>query len=219
MVGECSPRRPWSPPDAAARPRRYDRSVTAPVPAPPITDVHAPRSSGRRIATIIAVPLLTVALSGSLSGCYSGFGATTNMQATQNTGNGVRATIGAMLIDTATIIRGPAGTTSGTLVVAISNRGKEEDQLLDVTIGGVPATLQPAGAVAVPPNGIVRFGFNADRWINTYVLDAPVSGYVPVTMTFAKAGILEISVLTVEPTGYYAGITPNPASPPAAPAS
>jgi len=150
-----------------------------------------------------------------MSGCYSGFGATTNMQATQNTGNGVRATIGAMLIDSATIIRGPAGSASGTLVVAISNRGKEVDQLESVSIGGVEATLQPAGAVAVPPNGIVRFGYNADRWINTYALDAPVSGYVPVTMTFAKAGILEISVLTVEPTGYYAGIAPNPAAPPA----
>jgi copper(I)-binding protein len=141
------------------------------------------------------------------------------MQVTQNTGNGVRATVGAMLIDNATLVRGPAGSGSGTLLMAISNRGKEEDQLVSVTIGGAEATMEPAGPVAVPTNGIVRFGFNADHWVNTYSLDAPISGYVPVQLTFAKAGVLSISVLTVEPTGYYAGITPNPATPPPAPLS
>lgn len=161
------------------------------------------------------MPVLALATSG----CYSGFGATTNMQATQNTGNGVRATIGAMLIDNATLVRGPEGSSSGTLIMAISNRGKEDDQLVSVTIGGAEATTEPAGPVAVPPNGIVRFGFNADHWVNTYALDAPISGYVPVQLTFAKAGVLSISVLTVEPTGYYAGITPNPATPPPAPLS
>jgi hypothetical protein len=173
------------------------------------------RSGRHRIAAALAVPVLALATSG----CYSGFGATTNMQATQNTGNGVRATIGAMLIDNATLVRGPEGSSSGTLIMAISNRGKEDDQLVSVTIGGAEATTEPAGPVAVPPNGIVRFGFNADHWVNTYALDAPISGYVPVQLTFAKAGVLSISVLTVEPTGYYAGVTPNPATPPPAPLS
>lgn len=198
--------------DRAPSPSSTGSTSASPDAARSIRSGATKSGSGRhRIAALLAVPVLALATSG----CYSGFGATTNIQATQNTGNGVRATIGAMLIDNATLVRGPEGSGSGTLLMAISNRGKEEDQLVSATIGGVAATTEPAGPVAVPPNGIVRFGFNADHWVNTYALEAPISGYVPVQLTFAKAGVLTISVLTVEPTGYYSGITPNPATPPA----
>ena len=41
-------------------------------------------------------------------------------------------------------------------------------------------------------------------------LDAEPSSYVPVTLTFQRAGQLNISVLTVPPVGYYEGLLPAP---------
>lgn len=181
------------------------RSVTSPVRCSTVS----PRF--RRLAIAALLPGLAL----TMSGCYSGFAATTNVQATQNTGNGVRAAQGDMLVDNATLVRGPDGSASGTLIMGLSNRAREgSDALVAVEIGGQPALLQPAGPVTVDPQQLVLFGFNSDRWINTYSLEAGPSSYVPVRLTFERAGILEISVLTVEPTGMYDGIAPNPPSPP-----
>jgi hypothetical protein len=40
-------------------------------------------------------------------------------------------------------------------------------------------------------------------------LDAPMSSYVPVTLQFANAGMAELDVLIVPPTGIYEGIAPG----------
>lgn len=165
----------------------------------------------RRLAVAALIPGLVL----TMSGCYSGFGATTNMQVTQNTGNGVRATLGPILIDNATLVRGPEGSASATLLMGITNRGEEADQLVSVTIDGTPATFEPAGAVDLLPTKTLLFGFNSPLYVNTYSLEAAPSAYVPVRLTFARAGVLDISVMTVSPDGIYAGVTPSPLTPPA----
>ena len=48
------------------------------------------------------------------------------------------------------------------------------------------------------------------NWINAYAFEPAVSTYVPVELGFQNAGLVSLSLLTVPPVGYYAGIAPNP---------
>jgi hypothetical protein len=73
----------------------------------------------------------------------------------------------------------------------------------------VPAYITP-GAGVIPPGGSVSFGYASEAWINAYGLDVPVSTYVPVQLTFEKAGPIDLSLLTVPRAGYYADVAPNP---------
>lgn len=142
------------------------------------------------------------------------------MQATMNSGNGVEARKGALDIENATLVLGPEGTTSATLLMRIVNVGPEADALTYITINGEKVEISEPGVIAdsgadIGPGESVSFGFDSNRWINTYTLDVEQSAWVPVQLGFQKAGLLDISVLTVPPVGYYEGIAPNPASPPA----
>ena len=156
---------------------------------------------------------LALAASPLLSGCYSGFDATTHAQSTMNSGNGTQEIVGDVRIENATLVTGPAGSKSGTLITTLVNTGRVADRLLGVTINGVPAYVTP-GAGELLPATAVNFGYDGDFWLNTYELDIASSSYVPVTMQFENAGVRSFSVLSVPPTGYYEGIAPNPASKP-----
>jgi len=137
------------------------------------------------------------------------------MQATMNSGNGVQATVGAMKVENATLVAGPAGTTTGTLTVRIINTGQTPDSLVYSVIDNGPTYVTP-GSETFAPNTSVSFGFDSKDWINTYTLKAPAGTYVPVELGFKNAGLVKISVLIVPPTGYYVGIAPNPATMPSA---
>lgn len=167
----------------------------------------------KRTATrTLAAATLALALAPTLTGCFSGFAATTNMQATMNSGNGVQAEVGPIKIENATLVRGPEGSKSATLVMLLSNRGAEDDQLVSVKIGDKDATIAPNAPVTIPRGGQpVSFGYNSDMFVNVGGFDAAQSSYVPVELTLKNAGIAELSVLTVPPVGYYEGITPSPA--------
>jgi hypothetical protein len=155
-----------------------------------------------------------VAASGLLlTGCFNGPRATTSVQAGMNSGNGAQVQIGSIKIENATLVLGPEGSQSATLLTRLINVGTEADTLLGVTINGQPADVT-SGTPTLNPNASVPFGFAADAWINTYALDVPVSTYVPVTMSFLNAGNTTFEVLTVPPLGYYEGIAPNPPTKP-----
>lgn len=164
---------------------------------------------------VAAVAILLVA-TPAMTGCFNGKGATTNMQATMNSGNGVAAQAGAIKVENATLVLGPEGSTSATLTTRIVNIGPAADRLIYATVNGAPADIT-AGGIDLQPGASISFGFDSDTWINAYGLDAEVSTYVPVQLAFAAAGVVSISVLTVPPVGYYAGIAPNPPQPPATP--
>jgi hypothetical protein len=165
----------------------------------------------RRSALILGG--LALAAGPFLSGCYSGFDATTNVQSTMNSGNGTQEIVGDLRIENATLVTGPEGSTSGTLIATLVNTGRGADRLLGVTINGAPAYITP-GAEELLPATAVNFGYDGDFWLNTYDLDIASSSYVPVTMQFENAGVRAFTVLSVPPTGYYEGIAPNPASKP-----
>ncbi len=164
---------------------------------------------------VVAVATLIVLASPVLTGCFSGKGATTNMQATMNSGNGVAAKAGEVHIDNATLVLGPENSQSATLTTRIVNTGAVPDRLVFATVNGVPADITDGGT-DLDPGASISFGFHSDKWINAYDFDAAPSVYVPVQLGFAEAGLVSISVLTVPPVGYYAGIAPNPPQPPVA---
>lgn len=158
---------------------------------------------------LAAVAALLLLASPALTGCFSGQGATTYMQATMNSGNGVDAEVGPIHVENATLVRGPEGSKSVTLTTRIVNTGPEADVLVSAKVNGTPATIT-AGADQLPGGSSVSFGFDSEAFINAYDQDIPVSSYVPVELSFQNAGIVSMSVLTVPPVGYYEGIAPNP---------
>jgi hypothetical protein len=148
----------------------------------------------------------------ALAGCFSGAQATTNMQATMNSGNGVSAQAGAIKIENATLVLGPEGSKTATLTTRLVNIGPTKDLLVYATINGQPATIT-GDKVELAPGASVSFGYKGDHWINSYSFDKPVSTYVPVELGFQDAGLVKLSVLSVLPVGYYEGIAPNPPTP------
>ena len=131
------------------------------------------------------------------------------MQSAQLTGNGVQAQAGDIRAENLTLVLGPEGSSSATLIARIVNGGPEPDVLLTVLIDDVPAAIT-SDEVLLEPGASIGFGFDSDLWINAYQFDAAVSTYVPVVLQFAEAGIVETEVLTVPPTGMYEGIVPTP---------
>lgn len=145
----------------------------------------------------------------ALTGCYNGMGAITNLQSGQLTGNGVQAEVGNVRAENLTIVAGPEGSASATLITRIVNGDPETDTLLGVTIDGVPAYVT-GDVIELLPGESIGFGFESDTWINSYQFEAEMSTYVPVTLQFERAGIAEVDVLVVPAEGLYEGITPEP---------
>lgn len=158
-----------------------------------------------------AIAAILVLAAPALTGCFSGKGATTSMQATMNSGNGVDAVAGPLHIENATLVQGPDGSQAVTLTTRIVNLGPESDMLTGVSINGAAATITE-GKNELPGGSSVSFGYDSDRWINGYGQDIATATYVPVVLTFQNAGIVNMSVMAVPPVGYYEGIAPNPAT-------
>lgn len=149
------------------------------------------------------------ALTLTLTGCFNGPNASTNMQSVQLTGNGVQVQAGDIRAENLTLVAGPDGSASATLIMRVTNQDLEADNLLAALVDGVPAFIT-GDVVELLPNQSVGFGYESDRWINSYEFDASTSTYVPVALQFERSGIVEANVLVVPPTGYYEGIEPVP---------
>lgn len=156
----------------------------------------------RLAALLVLAPL-------ALAGCFNGPGATTTMQAGQATGNGVQAQAGLLRVENATLVTGPEGSNSATLMMRIVNQGVESDRLLAATIDGVRASIT-GDSVDLPPGSSIPFAYESGLWVNSYAFEAEPSAFVNVTLVFEKAGDAELQVLTVPPMSYYEGIAPNP---------
>ena len=165
-----------------------------------------------RRATTVLLSAGLLASSLALTGCFNGMGAQTNIQNAQLTGNGVQAQVGNVRAENLTLVAGPEGSASATLITRIINGDPEPDALLGVQIDGVPAFITgiTSDIVELLPAESVGFGFESDLWINSYDFEAAMSSYVPVALQFERAGIVEVDVLVVPPVGMYEGIEPLP---------
>ncbi|CAB4851066.1 unannotated protein [freshwater metagenome] len=182
-----------------------------------------PRNTRRiSVRTATAVLALTFALMPALSGCAIGFDAATGQQ--KDSGNGTTADIGALQIRDLTIVMGPSGSNSATLIGTMVNTGTDADALTGVTIvsqadakvaftgpGVVDGALTlPAASAAKPAASSTRFGYNSDTHIDITGLNVSPSAFVQVQLTFTVAGQpTPLSVMTVLPIGIYEGIAPQ----------
>ena len=185
---------------------------------------HPPATAFASLAAVkrshvAAAAALVLFVLPATTGCFSGQGATTTTQATMNSGNGVSATQGAIHIEGTTVVLGPDGSSTATLLTRSVNAGVDPDRLTYATIDGIPAYITE-GAGDLGPGASVSFGWESETWINSYDLTATAATYVPVQLGFEKAGLVTMSVLVVPPVGYYEGIAPMPPTNPngAAPA-
>lgn len=168
--------------------------------------------------THLAAALLLPAAVFSLSACFNGPGATTTMQATMNSGNGVQATQGDIRIENATVVLNAEEPGTATLLVRLINNGLEADRLTYATIDGKQTSflaaddaMDVASGFELTPGSSVGFAYDSDLYISVLEgFDAEVSTYVPVELGFATAGLAKMSVLTVPATGYYEGIVARP---------
>ena len=58
----------------------------------------------RRLARNVALVATVVAVSPLLAGCWQGFGASTTMQNSMNSGNGTQEIVGSLRVENATIV-------------------------------------------------------------------------------------------------------------------
>ena len=86
-----------------------------------------------RQTKVISAALLVGALVPGLAGCWGGPAASTQVQATQNTGNGTQAFVGDIRVENATLILGPEGSSSATLTMSIVAPGEGDRLLARVT--------------------------------------------------------------------------------------
>jgi hypothetical protein len=162
----------------------------------------------RRLARRIALVATVVAVTPMLAGCWQGFGASTTMQNSMNSGNGTQEIVGSLRIENATIVRNDTGRAS--LVMAVFNQGDAPDTLAGVTVDGQPLA---GTAVTIEPGSYATFGYGAEgapaeNFLLIESLATPAGAYSPVTLTFTTNGITEFTSLVVPDVGYYAGYVP-----------
>jgi hypothetical protein len=165
-------------------------------------------SDTRQPLRTLALAATILAVSPLLAGCWQGFGASTTMQSSMNSGNGTQEIVGSLRIENATVVRNDAGRAS--LVVAVFNQGDAPDTLTSVAFDGQQLMTEP---VTIEPGSFATFGYGAEGAPpqNFLVIDpisTPAGSYTPVSMTFTTNGIAEFTSLVVPEVGYYAGFVP-----------
>lgn len=163
----------------------------------------------RRLARNLALVATVVAVSPMLAGCWQGFGASTTMQNSMNSGNGTQEIVGSLRVENATIVRNEAGRAS--LVMAVFNQGDAPDTLAAVSVDGQPVNAAP---VVIEPGSFATFGYGAEGAPAENLLliegfPTPAGSYSTVSLAFATNGITEFTSLVVPDVGYYAGYVPT----------
>ena len=128
-------------------------------------------------------------------------------------GNGQFITLGPVQAQNLTLVQGPEGARSVTLVGNLLNNGTTKDALVSASLNGAAET--PAfisdGTITLLPAGAnsPSMGYGSGPQVNFFGVDVQTSHYVPVTLRFESAGQTTVSLLVMAPTGYYEGIAPS----------
>ena len=172
-------------------------------------DAHVRQIGGRKS---IAAVVLALAMVPALSGCWQGFGASTTMQNSMNSGNGTAVTVGDLRVENATVVRGDDG--AAQLVMSVFNRGAEAQDLVGATINGQPVDLSGLASATITPGGFLTFGYGAEGnppagYLVIAPLDVEPGSYTSVSLAFSQAGVTDFESVVVPPVGYYEGLAPK----------
>lgn len=164
----------------------------------------------RRTAAAVAVAALAVV---PLSGCAIGFQAATTTQ--RPSGNGANADIGAIQMRGITLVDGPEGSRTGTVVMTLVNAGEEPDALTSVRMVQPPSgtativgSATAGGSLPLPRVSRTLVGYNSDIHVDISGLSLTPTQFTEIEFTFQRAGRVIVPVMSVLPVGIYAGITP-----------
>jgi hypothetical protein len=167
-----------------------------------------PRTSLR-----LAAAALVVAMTPALAACSTGANAPTTTQ--QPSGNGSNANVGPLQLRGVTIVKGGGGLPVGTIIGTIVNSGTEADVLTGVSIAapsGATATIiggtSSDGQLAFAPRTSTQIGYRGVEHIDISGFQIDPSAFAQVVFTFEKAGKVTVPVMSVPPTGIYAGLGP-----------
>lgn len=168
-----------------------------------IADIVPPvkhtRLSRLAAASFVSAAVLLV------SGCYQGISGTVNQQ--KPTGNGADVMAkNKVLVQDATLVIAPKTTGPGSLTFTALNNGTEPDKLSQIVTEPGSSVKLPDGGLELKPSQPVRVGWDSDRVVTVDGISTDPSSFVKVTFIFEKAGEVSAQVLTVPPTGYYAGV-------------
>ena len=178
-----------------------------------------PRTA-RRTVLRTAAAALCLSVLPMHSGCAIGVDSATSQQGPS--GNGSNANQGPLQLRGVTIVTGPAGSDTATILGTIVNTGTTADALQNVTITsptGATVTLRgtalSGSELPLLPQSATRLGFAADDHADITGLVIAPSAYTTVTFTFKVAGTLTMGttgqpfqVMAVLPTGVFEGIAP-----------
>lgn len=165
----------------------------------------------RRALHRIAIVAMALTLTPALAGCWQGFGASTTMQNSMNTGNGTQVKVGSIRVENATIVRGDDGRAS--LIMSVFNDSAADEALVGVLVNGQQVEITDAAGTPLPPGNYRSFGYGtqgqpADAYLLT-TLDIEPGSYTSVALAFGVAGVVEFESLVVPPVGYYEGLLPE----------
>ena len=178
-----------------------------------------PRTARRTVLRTAAAAALLIA-APLLSGCAIGIHADTLMQGPS--GNGSNTDLGPLKLRAITIVTGPEGGTTATIIGTIVNTGTTPDALESVTItspAGATVTLRGSALsgteLPLPALSSTRIGFNAEDHADITGLTIAPSAYATVSFTFKVAGIVTngrdgrpFQVMAVMPNGIFDGLGP-----------
>jgi len=179
-----------------------------------VSDSPSRRTRRRRPLALAAAAAAAALTVGGLTAC--GTGQSWVDEGLTPSGNGQFINVGPVQAQNLTLVQGPEGARSVTLVGNLLNNGTTKDALVGASLNGAaetPAVISD-GAITLLPDGInpPSMGYGGGPQVNFFGVDVQTSHYVPVTLRFESAGQTTVSVLVVTPTGYYEGIAPTPAA-------
>ena len=158
------------------------------------------RRVGNRLKTSVALAALVVA--AGLTACSNGVEAGT---LDPPSATGVQHDLGPLRIRNAVVVAGESG--GLTVSMTVINTGTAEDAVTDVRItsadGPVAADLSPRSIPLTPRTATVVPG--EDGPTIQVELDHAAGGYVPVTLQFENAGLVELSLPVISASSPYGG--------------
>lgn len=147
----------------------------------------------------------TAALVVSLSGCAIGFNSPTQVQ--RPVTDGVNLNADGIQVRNVLLVVDPAKPQTAAVVATLVNTSEQDDTLTAIT-GGGGLTGARFAPLTLPAGQSVQVGYNTDA-VLALTSDAPiqVSTYVTVTLVFANAASVELSLQVYPNTGHFADVT------------
>lgn len=150
---------------------------------------------------------MVAALVALLSGCGSGFDATSTKPYSPS--DGIRADSGDIRVLNALVVASETGS-DGTVSATVVNQGNRVDRLTGIT--SPDGTVELSGTGALPAGGSITLGPAGDTTASLRDLASSAGQTVTLELAFARTDTVRLTTVIVAATGDYAELAPSPAA-------